>query len=1363
MAAIGPFRALAFACLALLAIGRGSNAEEPARGTPEFRGIVSATGKFIEKDVGPAVGLVIRRIDIEGEWGYLNATIVQRSGAPLDWSQTRYAAAWASKSVSDQVMALLRREADQWRVVEYAFGPTTPVWQVWLARHQVPRGLFVAGAPVETAAPPKPKPETPKPQPPPVAAAPPVTPPQTQPAAPPAPQAQPQPPASAVASAQPKPAPPMALPQSVAATPPTVPVPKFKRTDPCDPASQAPRGAPWAAPTGKAVQVEGEPVSVPQADLDIGQFSPDQIKAAVAAAKQQLLIVYGGLSEDAMAAFETAWAPLEEYPAPETAQYLNALNPLLTRFITTRTAFERTAAILQGVLLDSAIAVQAGDETVLRAARDEALRLRNELSALQRALATIGAEIERLGNPPNPMPRACKAHKRGQPPREGGKTFFDAIMDEPWMMVSVFSGPTHALVPSSTMMSYNKRTKVADGDSITLVDEVYGFGKPTCGIMNPQVHFGTDTLPLRRSTIDMRFSPDRRRIEELSARIEEQICKTSGLINRDQKIWQFSDGGVQVHSDIRLRNVPADQIRLKQQPDGKGQALQIVIEGDSARPLIQNASSSGYWTETFASKYLDIFERDARRPSGDRIVISTGRGLDTYSSSMLLSAGFWASTVADARLADGTRLADAGKAHAQKSTPVKPLPPDIGAQSADDSAAKAAAQKALNEEIAYQKSLIEIISRNLQREIADLQAAQGNPKSGDDLIRDLQFRVIHQASNLTEERDRLTSLTTGVVVKSRTAFDEYASTLFRQTVEIKAREADQKLKLARGAERLANLAPPEERETLKAQIAQTLKPASVVRLSVGEVRRATRAIQEQVAGHWQKRAAEADIEAVDAMENQFYASLVSATAGMVAIGLSGPAFAQAFGAEAAAVVWAPTITGTLYGGTTGGIEGGPVGAIRGAVSWSSQIGYFGVTAYDGYFGGPDGEKPGGLVGAVKNVGMAAAIGKVMTIGVGIAAMGANAVIRRATGASKPMLAEWHEMERFNREVALGQQALHEYEAAEKSLAAAIKARRSLAEIAQIENTADRLAAELNASYHGKWWLKHHGRYDTRVIFNKRVSAYYDITEARMTASLGLKYDLSNVEWQQLRNALSAGSVGMDLDLALKETGHMLVTLKDGRQMLMSEFQKDARLGQEMIKEVSGMVIRLKNGRRASMSEFQRDAQQAFSLHYENLTGVSARRSELNITTHVHSEAFTDAALLEKQIDWNKIDKKNLHTIGEVTAFKGQHAANQDVSLFTAMQETCRQASKDIDSKLLAYLKLRAGSAKTPAEQAEFLDQVRFWEDMGARFKHIGTQEVDPMKIWQQNNEIRRLTGGRSIFDVVENMKGHLETAVKFRK
>jgi hypothetical protein len=44
--------------------------------------------------------------------------------------------------MSDDVLALLRRDAGGWRVVEYVIGPTDVYWENWIEPNRVQRRLF---------------------------------------------------------------------------------------------------------------------------------------------------------------------------------------------------------------------------------------------------------------------------------------------------------------------------------------------------------------------------------------------------------------------------------------------------------------------------------------------------------------------------------------------------------------------------------------------------------------------------------------------------------------------------------------------------------------------------------------------------------------------------------------------------------------------------------------------------------------------------------------------------------------------------------------------------------------------------------------------------------------------------------------------------------------------------------------------------------------------------------------------------------------------------------------------------------------------------------------------------------------------
>ncbi len=114
------------------------------------------------------------------------------------------------------------------------------------------------------------------------------------------------------------------------------------------------------------------------------------------------------------------------------------------------------------------------------------------------------------------------------------------------------------------------------------------------------------------------------------------------------------------------------------------------------------------------------------------------------------------------------------------------------------------------------------------------------------------------------------------------------------------------------------------------------------------------------------------------------------------------------------------------------------------------------------------------------------------------------------------------------------------------------------------------------------------------------------------------YDMSNLRFKSCRNSSSAGSSSMDLDLALQET--------------------------------PGMVI-LKTAKLSRWLNSRKDAQQALNEAYHKVTGFSATRSEVNLTTSEHAESYKTKALLKEKVDFSKLTPEEVASIGKVLRVK----------------------------------------------------------------------------------------------------------------
>ena len=96
----------------------------------------------IEAELGKPVALQVSRASGSGDWGFVIATMREPDGGLLDHAGTALADADAGGMVSDQAVALLRRDAGGWAVVDLAIGPMDVVWETWPADHGAPADLF---------------------------------------------------------------------------------------------------------------------------------------------------------------------------------------------------------------------------------------------------------------------------------------------------------------------------------------------------------------------------------------------------------------------------------------------------------------------------------------------------------------------------------------------------------------------------------------------------------------------------------------------------------------------------------------------------------------------------------------------------------------------------------------------------------------------------------------------------------------------------------------------------------------------------------------------------------------------------------------------------------------------------------------------------------------------------------------------------------------------------------------------------------------------------------------------------------------------------------------------------------------------
>ncbi len=632
----------------------------------------------------------------------------------------------------------------------------------------------------------------------------------------------------------------------------------------------------------------------------------------------------------------------------------------------------------------------------------------------------------------------------------------------------------------------------------------------------------------------------------------------------------------------------------------------------------------------------------------------------------------------------------------------------------------------IQDTVAFHKSLIETLNSNLQKEQADL-AQETDPERR----KQFAFRAIQLQSDIQAEHDLIASYQTGQIIHTRSAFDEFASDQFIYNIRQEAARMDTTRRIAAVVEEQIEQAPEEARAALR-QKARSILDAKTI--GSGDVERAAKLAESlgtMIQGYREKGAASEEEKAIDRAEMQFYFNSAVMVAGVGVIGLGSAAIAATYGETAAVTIWGPHLIGGIYGGVHGLMAGGPVEGAKQVIAWSSPVGFLATSFAEGFVQAGENPKAGwedALWAGAKQAGTGYLLGKAMQFGAGLTAKGTLSLFGENSTLFKPLVApranvtQAFAAAKMEQDVADALSLINSFKGKQVAMA---KLRAQLPagspQLAAAERELRQLAASLNSSYHCKLLLKYHAHPSVRRYFSSLVDKSYEEATPEMLRILKSQgYDVSNLRFKQCRNSSSAGSSSMDLDLALQETPNLVI---------------------------------LKNGKRVEVGEFQKDAQKALNEAYHQVTGFSATKSEVNLTTSAHLESYKTTALLRQKVKFSTLTPDEIASIGKVLGVKLDKIQGDSVlSQIAKMQAQCRESAKEIENMLLKELnqklaKAPAGSREAQQTQAD----INYWTDMLKNFRQISMQETNPYRILELDRAIRALTGGKGSQEVSRDL------------
>ena len=1097
------------------------------------------------------------------------------------------------------------------------------------------------------------------------------------------------------------------------------PVVKFSATDPCAAVGHK-DGLPWDL---REVSVTndlalGENVIPALAIPNLHQVSEAGYNSAVSIAFEGMRLVYGPLSDEQARGFEASWTPLFDYPTQEIIDYLNLLNPLISQFLAFRESYIRTLNDLQLILMDAAMAIEADDRFAWEAVMAQAALNASALQTLDSSIASLAAKIEALGNPPDPNFAKCEANRRY-------RKFFEVTS------------------PEGSWAGYQENFFLSDGQHSFLQG---GNNPETFGLVhNPMFTYifkvnvnKTEKYFSIRVCFDCNLGSSGARGNVASGDYKDKYIRENisgstnytGLridlpesVRMSTHLQKFEGSNfpafTQVSSDQINRWISID----RSQPPllrGKERFFQKMLDEQSLAPHF--FATAREWTQHNRWNNFNFYEDSVMVP--DDLLVA-------FNNDMMSGV------------------------HLEIATPTFDISPEAEskpselAQAIIDEQEEAIRKDAID----FHTEMIGIIKHNLDRDMADRNEARraiANAKTQAEVeeharrIKEYDLRIINLQSNMQAEQDLINTHKTGELVRSRTAFDEYARHLFIESIRENAARMDATRRIAERIDRQIELLPHELREAARARAHNQLDAQTVGTGDIEKARRVVRAINEQVQGYAQYDHALAREAEVDAQQHEFYAQMTLLATGAMFTGLGSSALVNTYGAQTAAAIYGTKTLGAVYGGTTGYIAGGPADGIKQSVSNFSPVGSTVVQFIDGFQ--KAGLQPNASISdqiweGVKQAGTGYLTGKAFELGTRLVTQGSLVMFGKESRLFKPIISPPSQRSSLMLDGMRTQQAklnaqdeIATFRSLESELnILKVNPTSNAAKISQLEDQLNKLAAGLNMSYHAKWHLKYKADSLTRMRFSRRLENQYTQMTPGMIKKLEQQgYNMDGIEFKQFRNSSSAGSSSMDLDL--------------GPVYSSTGVEPGITLGPHKL------VVK-KNGSVVTLAQFNEDAQLVMNAEWKELTGMSATLSDMNLTTTAHREAFSTPLLLDHNIDFSTFTSEEVASVAKVLKVKMDGIdKNKMLTHTTKMQAKSREAAKEIQNMLGRKLKSDLANAPAGSPEHSLIEaDIKYWEDMLQRFQKIGSDESNPAELIRLNMEIRHETGGRDVNGVISDL------------
>ncbi len=1062
------------------------------------------------------------------------------------------------------------------------------------------------------------------------------------------------------------------------------------------------------------------PMPLPPA-LPMVELGGTQYAGMITTAKEATRTLMGEMSGTEARQFENRWASYYDFPSADISDHFRTLTPLLSEFLNIRKAIATTSAAFDEAWSEAMLAAEYGSADGADAALAQADMLKDYLSSLEARGNQLAQGIQALGKAPNPVVAKEEAKTRHKSAIETIKSLFvetptlEGIWygaagqdDDGWIKGIKGSPILFVIYAVGDPSSPRYRALYLDADDSEDKEDphinIFGMNDGDNPDMPGVGHaFGENSL---RHTYEIQDEEDTYVITITADRLAEGAnsfdypppvaLETVEVAYKKMQEKQIQDRAQFEATEMAVTETPEEALKQSAERVGTHVALS----------LFEKAALSELHDVRRHNERTPVFMHAARQWLKER---SFSEKTTLAQDRKALSAMF-------------AKLLGPQTPLQEEKTMVAQAPEQIEETVKEDAevAAREEAERAVKiERIEFHKQNMIIIQRNLDRDRADL-AKETDP----DRKAQLEFRVVTALSDLQSEKDLVASIETGELVRTRTAFDDYAHAGFIANIKESQRKMEHFQRSSNALFKLAGMLPGSDGSEARAFVERQLTPDVRLDMDQATVKRIADALGKKVEGHYQGQQAKSDEEAAYATLGLEAAENIKsgADSSMMVLSLFGGQYVDA-----------------AYQATTGYIEGGPEEAVLRTASMFGPTAGAAAEAMRGYReGGVEGALKRGVISFATSKGIEYGMGKVLNKAKNVdgpdapaakkgrAAPDAPAAKSTPAGqqglAKMPTSSDQRALKQFNRARKQGENLAEDFRQAQKRLADAGSSGASAKEIMRLQTEVREKVVAVNSSPHAKNFLKYKGDALSQRSYNAHLRAVHADVEAKFHANMQSK-GWKQPPLKEFRNAASSGSVGMDFDIGLD---------------------------QQMARSIA------RDGKPAKLNEWQQDAQKAWNEAYKASTGHNAEQAWETITTHAHAESYKDMAWLNKSK--TKISKEWGQQAADVTRYKSSHMLNDpNLSKMVKLQEISRGAAKDMQTKLNPILDQVKPTGKS---LSAFQNSREHWNKVRKILADFGENNIDPITA---DRRIRELTGGKSIPDVIEDMTYLLEGAIKFGK